>query len=306
MWECRDNRDLTVNIDAIFALSRDGAQRTDLLINGISAFIDSTIPYIYLPLEACKKFEAVFGITWNQNVQAYLVNDTLHDLLVSQNTSITFTLSNSTYGSGSTVDITLPYAAFDLIAESPLVRNTSRYFPLMRAANESQYTLGRTFFQEAYVIADYERRNFSVSQCSWVDNAQQEIVPIPELTTRSDSEISAGLSSGAMVGISIGSIAAVSTLAFALYLFIVRPLGAKRSLRTEDKTASVEISAKLDVDERPQEIDGKAVRGRELDSKPYFGQELDGKVHSGNEMEGSRVFAQELGTKGLLASELPA
>jgi len=43
----------------------------------------------------------------------------------------------------------LPYAAFDLVADYPLVIDSSRYFPLMRAANESQYTLGRTFLQEA-------------------------------------------------------------------------------------------------------------------------------------------------------------
>jgi len=57
-------------------------------------------------------------------------------------------LSDVTAG-GDTVRIVLPYAAFDLKAEYPLVQNTSYYFPLKHAANETQYTLGRTFLQEA-------------------------------------------------------------------------------------------------------------------------------------------------------------
>jgi hypothetical protein len=52
---------------------------------------------------------------------------------------------------GPSVDIVLPYAAFDLEASYPLVRHPTRYFPLKRAANDSQYTLGRAFLQEAYV-----------------------------------------------------------------------------------------------------------------------------------------------------------
>ena len=122
---------------------------TSLLSTSIAAFVDSTVPYIYLPLDVCEKFEESFGIHWNDTVQAYHVNDTLHARLLAKNANVTFTLSNSSIGH--TVDITLPYAAFDLTAEYPLMPTASRYFPLKRAANDTQYTLGRTFLQEAYV-----------------------------------------------------------------------------------------------------------------------------------------------------------
>ena len=120
---------------------------TTLSSRKIAAFVDSTIPYFYLPLDICQKFESAFGITWNNDVQAYLINDTQHRALEAQNASVTSTLSNLTVGRP--VNISLPYAAFDLVADYPLVIDSSRYFPLMRAANESQYTLGRTFLQEA-------------------------------------------------------------------------------------------------------------------------------------------------------------
>ncbi len=103
---------------------------------------------LFLPsLRHLSEIRSAFGITWNNDVQAYLINDTQHRALEAQNASVTSTLSNLTVGRP--VDISLPYAAFDLVADYPLVIDSSRYFPLMRAANESQYTLGRTFLQEA-------------------------------------------------------------------------------------------------------------------------------------------------------------
>ena len=138
-------RDLTVNIESITMTA--GGANTTLMSTSIAAFVDSTVAYMYLPLDVCESFERAFSISWNSSVQAYLVNDTLHTNLVGQNANVTFTLGNSTIGYA--VDITLPYAAFDLIAEYPLMPNSTRYFPLMRATNDTQYTLGRTFLQEA-------------------------------------------------------------------------------------------------------------------------------------------------------------
>ena len=138
-----DAKDLTVNLEYITCKAEN--RSTSLLDTPIQAFIDSTIPYLYLPLSVCEAFEDAFGITWDDTVQAYLINDTQHSALQKQNATTTFSLGTA----DSTVDISLPYAAFDLTAKYPLLTNASRYFPLMRAANESQYTLGRTFLQEA-------------------------------------------------------------------------------------------------------------------------------------------------------------
>ena len=140
-----DDRSLLVDIENIIIATSSAS--TSILTSKIPASIDSTVPYLYLPLNICEGFESAFGIQWDENVQAYLVNDTLHSKLQAQNATVTFSLGNSSTGQG--VDISLPYAAFDLNADYPLVINSSRYFPLMRASNENQYTLGRTFLQEA-------------------------------------------------------------------------------------------------------------------------------------------------------------
>lgn len=141
-----DLRDLTVNLNAIEMVTANGDRRL-LSNNSLPMFIDSTVPWIFLPLEVCQQFESAFAITWNETVQAYLVNDTEHTKLKAQNANVTFTLGNGQ--PDAVVNITLPYAAFDLNASYPLADTSTRYFPLTRATNETQYTLGRTFFQEA-------------------------------------------------------------------------------------------------------------------------------------------------------------
>jgi hypothetical protein len=143
-----DVRDLTVHIDGISLDNSSGP--SSLLPTSIPAYIDSTVPHIWLPVEACDLFEDAFGLTYDSGVELYLVNDTQHAHLLSQDLSIIFTLGNLT--AGAEVNISLPYAAFDLSVSYPIVANTTRYFPLKRAANATQYTLGRTFLQEAYAF----------------------------------------------------------------------------------------------------------------------------------------------------------
>lgn len=141
-------RDLVVGVQSIVASDPSGKTR-ELLSSGIFAFIDSTVPYIYLPIEACRQFEILFGLQYDDAAGLYLISEALHSNLVSRNTSFTFTLGNTVSG-GDTVQIVLPYAAFDLNAGPPLINNgTAHYFPLKRADNSTQYTLGRTFLQEA-------------------------------------------------------------------------------------------------------------------------------------------------------------
>ncbi|KAE9374134.1 acid protease [Stipitochalara longipes BDJ] len=219
------DKDLTVQIDSI---SMD--EGVSLLPFPIPAFLDSTVPYLYLPASACALFESAFGLVWNETAQLYLVNSTQHIHLQTQKPNVTFTIgSNST---ASKVNITLPYAAFDLTASDPLVDGTARYFPLQRANNTSQYILGRTFFQEAYVIADFERKNFSVFQCNWVEAPQNIVAILPPANStlgpisRPGAPSKDGVAKIAGVAIS----AALLVLgAFLLWLYWWRPRQQKRT-----------------------------------------------------------------------------
>ncbi len=141
------SRDLVVGLQSI-TFSDNTTTNKPLLSQGILSFVDATVPHIWLPIPACQAFEKAFGIQYNSTANRYLVNDTQHTAMQSQNASVSFVLGNEING-GSTVNITLPYAAFDLTTGPPIVSDNTRYFPLRQAANDTQYTLGRTFLQEA-------------------------------------------------------------------------------------------------------------------------------------------------------------
>ena len=138
-------RDMVV---ALQSISYSGSSSTTLLSDAIDIFIDSTDPNIWLPEEACDAFEEAFGLELDEDSGLYLVNETHRNSLLDSDAEVSFRLSDGK-GGGETVSVTLPYAAFDLRAEYPLVEDASYYFPLKRAANSTQYTLGRTFLQEA-------------------------------------------------------------------------------------------------------------------------------------------------------------
>lgn len=142
-----NSRDLVVGVQSIVSTSQDGTVKS-LLPAGILTYVDSTVPQIWLPIEACQAFEDAFGLVYDEDSKLYPVNTTLHNKLIAQNPSITFVLGQLQTG-GETVNITLPYDSFDLQATPPFAQNKTRYFPLQRAKNDTQYTLGRTFLQEA-------------------------------------------------------------------------------------------------------------------------------------------------------------
>ncbi|CAD6586889.1 MAG: hypothetical protein ASARMPRED_002866 [Alectoria sarmentosa] len=127
-----DSQSLMIGIESITATGTLASNVT-LLSNDTIALIDTTLPYLWLPLEACQQFETAFGLSWDLSTEIYLVNDTIHQQLQNLNPTVTFTLGNSS--ASQSVNITLPYGAFDLQASNPIYPNGTNYFPLRRASN---------------------------------------------------------------------------------------------------------------------------------------------------------------------------
>jgi hypothetical protein len=198
--------------------------------------IDSSTPYLWLPETVCDAFAKAFGLTYNDTLELYTFdgNTTAHDTLVNWNMTFTFNIADLPQSTHS-IDITLPYDAFDLQLSYPypeLWANASsaavNYFPLKRAANDTQYTIGRAFLQETYLAVDYERNNFSVSQARFAMDSltNQNIVAItrPKNSTLAGpigvSDGSSGISKGAIAGIAVG--AALILALVALFFFFRR------------------------------------------------------------------------------------
>jgi hypothetical protein len=139
-----------------------------LLNDPIDVYIDSTVTELWLPIDVCNKMEQTFGLKWDEDAQLYFADENIREQLHDDKVKLKFRIETlSTAG----LDFHFPYAAFDLVIQPPLVNKTARYFPLKRAEKTSQYTLGRVFLQEAYVVADYERSNFGIGRAThWQPN----------------------------------------------------------------------------------------------------------------------------------------
>jgi hypothetical protein len=213
---------LTVGVESILATNTLlGTQ--SLSLSAHFSLIDSTTSMLWLPRDICDAFETSFGLTYDPNTDLYLINDTMRDQLRARNPSVTIKLIDSLEGAATNfTNIELPYSAFDLQASYPYYDNATNYFPIRRAANESQYTLGRTLLQEAYIIVDYERANFTLAQAAFPN-------PLPPAAIVAilpqDAPISSpkpALTAGAKAGIAIGCIASVFILASLAFWFCRR------------------------------------------------------------------------------------
>ena len=311
-------RDLAISLESI-SFSDTTGKTVTLSSNPFLAFIDATVPDIWLPREVCYNFESAFGLTYNSTIKRYLVNDTLHHFLKEQNASVSFLLSDSTRET-TTVNITLPYASFDLGLGPPFVDVPQNYFPLRRATNNTQYTLGRTFLQESYVripveaiyayrsrylIVDYERRNFSVSQNDWYGNTTPQILPISS-TAIPSAVNGTTTNNGNVTGspkIRHAMIEATSVAAFLICVlaaivatfFIRRRRRSRQKLQKDNKTEeSVESFVKAELDGKGKsplgELDAPWKTPAEADSSCKF--EMPGKLGSRTEVAGSRVSVE--------------
>ena len=161
--------------------------------------LDSTVSQLWLPQVVCDELEASLGLTYDPSTELYLVNSTAHAKLIELAPTIAFTLA-ADGTSNDTTTIVLPYAAFDLQASPPMYNTTANYFPLRRASKRS--VLGRAFLQEAYLVVDWDRSNFTISPAAQRSNRTRDIVSIlPPLENKS----STALGTGAIVGIVIGA-----------------------------------------------------------------------------------------------------
>ncbi|KAH7083520.1 peptidase aspartic [Paraphoma chrysanthemicola] len=222
-------RDLLVAVTSISTSNTtQSSSPAKLLSEGIYALIDSTVPHIWLPEIVCGQFESAFGLEWENDTELYKLSKAQHDTLLATNPSVTMTISPTLDASTTrSINITFPYSAFDMNVSWPFGGGPSKnesayYFPLKRAKSANQYTLGRAFLQEAYVIADYERQNFSVWPCKWDESTMNDkvvtILPRGEFIGSDNSGRRKGLGGGAIAGIAVGCVAVVFILGLWLWL----------------------------------------------------------------------------------------
>jgi hypothetical protein len=237
------NQEPTVNLGGLTVSATGSAPwgpgKESLMLEPALMQIDSTTPFIWLPEETCRQFERALGLTWNSTTNLYLLNnETVHNTLVQLNLTFAFSLSPEA-GSSDEVVIEVPYTSLDLEISFPYVNTTSfvKYFPIKRAT-ESQYTLGRAFLQNAYLVVDYERGNFSVNQALYPPQ-QDNIVTIQKPSNILPPPSDKKLSLGAKIGIGVAG--ALGVLGIIAIIFFITRKKKIEPLETESKPPSISV-----------------------------------------------------------------
>lgn len=248
-----DSRTLTVGLQNIVVTNSLNGTLSLTGAESVLAPIDSSVAELWLPRSTCNKFEAAFGLQYHEASDRYALTDATRDKLRQLSPTLTFTIGTSTV-SGNTTLLQYPYSAFDLQASFPIFANTTNYFPIRRAHNESQYRLGRAFLQEVYLSVDYEHGVFNISQANFTS-----LIPVPNLVTIPPSNSNFNetgkihelkpthsLGAGTIAGIVVGCLLATFSIAVAVYLYKRRlgwrgPSAEKSTVSTKEAPHPSEI-----------------------------------------------------------------
>ncbi|KAF2744931.1 acid protease [Sporormia fimetaria CBS 119925] len=273
----RHNHTLLVSVQAVEYTPSPSVEANSESISleepPFAAAIDSTLPYLWLPGHICDEFEKKFQLTYNDEDNIYTVNASDYNYNRQQNATVTFKLSTTDWDRNTYTTISLPFSAFDLELGYPIVpnsENATKYFPIRKSKN-GMFVLGRAFLQEAYIVVDYERLNFTIAPALFPDSQEKaQIIPIydsksqPKLveppSTPPNSDGSGGLPPGAVAGVVVGIVLFFVLLALGGFLYWRRRRA--RQPTPEDKLSNHDI----DTTKAGEQIRQRRVS--ELDSEP--------------------------------------
>ncbi|KAI6893585.1 hypothetical protein KC318_g12654 [Hortaea werneckii] len=265
------SRPLQVAVKNIIAENTLGATGVSLLPEATYHFVDSTVPHLWLPDDAITLFVENFGLTYDNHTDLFLINDTMRDRMRELEPTVTFMLGGSIIDEAeSTLNLELPFAALDLQASFPFNQNATNYFRIRRARNGSQYTLGRTLFQELYVAANFELQKFNISQAFTSHDHEPNIFAIPkalEADSSSANSTEDGTSDAEghtdpriIAGSVVGALAAVVDATGLVWLVLRR----QRKKRRSHNVGATAMTGDRKISENDSEYHDKATRTAEL------------------------------------------
>ncbi|KAM7217047.1 Aspartic peptidase domain containing protein [Rhypophila decipiens] len=245
--------------------------------DSIVALIDSSTPYLWLPEEVCDRFASALNLTWREDLGLYVFPEGSHYMDFQSDQALSFTFSVSSYDNTDNfgrpldlpgvVNITLPSAAFAHLLRYPFKNviqwgdSSIPYFPLKRSSpqvNGNQFIIGRAFMQEAYIITNYDRGQFSLHQALFPENSATNYTlqaierppdsPYPAYVPNGSSD--GGLTPAKTAGIVLSAFACGSVIGAILWFCCRKRLRSKKGKNEHTEEAKEE--ARSDEDDLPQ------------------------------------------------------
>ena len=218
-FQLDSNQNPTLAVNSISVSGWTGNRNFVLLdsVNAALFTIDSSTPFLWFPEKVCSRFEEVFGLRYDDSLDVYLYQNSSQRSLL-ENANLTFNFFFSDLPESPSAGISMTITGGALLSHSlsygfPRWNGTfgtapQPYFPLRKARNSTQYILGRSFLQEVYLIVDYQRNNFSISQAQFSPNVLGsaklvDIYPPLDNTTTVEQD-STGPNLPVIIGASVG------------------------------------------------------------------------------------------------------
>ena len=211
----------------------------------VTAIIDTSTPYLWLPAAVCDRFAKYLDLQWNETLGVYVFKhgSQYTDYLAPSPLSFTFSISSYDYLDNfaqplalpGVVNITIQAAAFAQLLRYPFANvikfsdSSVPYFPLKRAAAGGPYIIGRAFMQAAYMIMNYETAQFSMHEAVFPSNpdtnlslvtiARSPTSPYPKYVEPAKSK---GLTIPQIAGMVVGIVLVGSVVLVSTYIYCRR------------------------------------------------------------------------------------
>ncbi|KAF4123774.1 Eukaryotic aspartyl protease [Geosmithia morbida] len=222
--------------------------------SSFTALIDTSTPFLWFPDSVCESFSDALGLTWNETLDVYTITDDQYqEYMKPDSYNFTFTLSdannydtlgNALETSGVVVNITVPIRAFVSTLQYPYKDEIIKYgdpaipyFVLRKSGRDSTIAIGRSFFQEAYMLTKYTEATFSIHQARFPDDpiGDADIVTIDDGFYSDSSGSDKKLSGGVIGGIVVGAFSGLALLLTPAWWFW-------RRRRRQQKQAAVDAA----------------------------------------------------------------
>ncbi|KAF3912882.1 hypothetical protein AA313_de0206103 [Arthrobotrys entomopaga] len=155
----------------------------------LNVLLESAIPYLVLPQETCDVIAKELPVTFDATLGFYLwrTDDPLYHSIVTSSAYLSFDFEISV---SQNLTIKIPFSLLDLNFTFPLVTENKPYFPCLGtylSTDGSGATLGRTFYQAAFIAKAYIQRKFWVAQAPGPSYIRPDIKAIISTTLTLDA-----------------------------------------------------------------------------------------------------------------------